>query len=299
MVNYMEELSVTEAENLKKTISALFRQTCILQVKYDPVTLTPRDNLHYEICVRHRKFIEDYLAVLGCELVHDPQEHIFRLTGEGVAVERLNVTTTKIILLIKMIYRDKILGEGLNATVTNLAEIREYGKNTNLINEKLTMAEWKDALYMMSKHQIIEVPGAIQNVEDQTKIYIYSTINLYCSGVDIQALMREYVDELDNTDFEENVNASEQMPEYGTDSVEKADANEQMFEYNADFEENASEQMSEYDTDSEENVNASEQISEYNTDSEKYEDMSLDIESEEGGAEVEAGEEDIYKNADE
>ena len=94
-----------------------------------------------------------------------------------------------------MIYRDKILGEGLNATVTNLAEIREYGKNTNLINEKLTMAEWKDALYVMSKHQIIEVPGAIQNVEDQTKIYIYSTINLYCSGVDIQALIKEYVDE--------------------------------------------------------------------------------------------------------
>ncbi len=36
----MEELSVTEADNLKKTIAALFRQTCILQMKYDPVTLT-------------------------------------------------------------------------------------------------------------------------------------------------------------------------------------------------------------------------------------------------------------------
>ena len=42
MVNYMEELSVTEADNLKKTIAALFRQTCILQMKYDPVTLVPR-----------------------------------------------------------------------------------------------------------------------------------------------------------------------------------------------------------------------------------------------------------------
>ena len=63
MVNYMEELSVTEADNLKKTIAALFRQTCILQMKYDPVTLVPRDNLHYEICTRHRKFIEDYLSV--------------------------------------------------------------------------------------------------------------------------------------------------------------------------------------------------------------------------------------------
>lgn len=27
-----------------------------------------------------------------------------------------------------MIYRDKIMGEGLHATTTNLAEIREYGK---------------------------------------------------------------------------------------------------------------------------------------------------------------------------
>ena len=176
MVNYMEELSVTEADNLKKTIAALFRQTCILQMKYDPVTLVPRDNLHYEICTRHRKFIEDYLSVLSCELVHDPQEHIYRLHGDGIAIEKINATVTKVILLVKLIYRDKILGEGLKATVTNLAEIREYGKNTN----------------EMSKHQIIEVPGAIQNVEDETPIYIYSTINLYCGSMDITALIKEY-----------------------------------------------------------------------------------------------------------
>ena len=192
MVNYMEELSVTEADNLKKTIAALFRQTCILQMKYDPVTLVPRDNLHYEICTRHRKFIEDYLSVLSCELVHDPQEHIYRLHGDGIAIEKINATVTKVILLVKLIYRDKILGEGLKATVTNLAEIREYGKNTNLINYKLTMGEWKEALYVMSKHQIIEVPGAIQNVEDETPIYIYSTINLYCGSMDITALIKEY-----------------------------------------------------------------------------------------------------------
>ena len=195
MVNYMEELSVTEADNLKITIAALFRQTCILQVKYDPVTLVPKDNLYYEICVRHRKFIEDYLAVLNCELVHDPQEHIFRIQGDGIAPEKVNLTITKIILLVKLIYRDKIMGEGLNATVTNLAEIREYGKNTNLIDYNLNMSEWRDALYMMSKHQIIEVPGAIQNIEDETPIYIYSTINLYCGSLDIAALIEEYQEE--------------------------------------------------------------------------------------------------------
>ena len=37
-MGYMEELSVTEAENLKKTITRLFRQTCMIQMRYDPVT---------------------------------------------------------------------------------------------------------------------------------------------------------------------------------------------------------------------------------------------------------------------
>ena len=206
MFKYMEELSVSEAENLRKTISNLFRQTCILQVKYDPVTLTPRDNIYYEMCVRHKKFIEDYLMVLGCELTHDPQEHIFRLGGEGAETERFSLTTTIIILLIKMIYRDKILGEGLEATVTTLEEIREYGKNTNLLNKKLKVTEWQDALYLLSKHQMIELPGAVRDVEDTTPIYLYSTINLYCSSLNINALLEEYREEIaENETVEENL----------------------------------------------------------------------------------------------
>ena len=157
MFEYMEELSVTETENLRKTISNLFRQTCILQVKYDPVTLTPRDNL-------------------------------------------------------KMIYRDKILGEGLEATVTTLEEIREYGKNTNLLNWKLKVTEWQEALYLLSKHQMIEVPGAVRDVEDQTPIYIYSTVNLYLSSSNINELLEEYREEIaEDEAIEENLyeNAAE------------------------------------------------------------------------------------------
>ena len=192
MFEYMENVSPNEAENIRKTIQDLLRQTCILQMKCDPVTLIQRDNPRYQVCLRNREFISDYLAVLDCELVHDQQEHLFRITGDGVMLEKLTLLTARIVIIMKMIYRDKIMGEGLNATTTNLAEIREYGKNTNLINYKLTMGEWKEALYVMSKHQIIEVPGAIQNVEDETPIYIYSTINLYCGSMDITALIKEY-----------------------------------------------------------------------------------------------------------
>lgn len=192
MFEYMENVSQSEAENIRKTIQDLFRQTCILQVKCDPVTLIQRDNPRYQVCLRNRDFIADYLAVLDCELVHDPQEHIFRIAGEGVMTERMSLTTTKLVILLKMIYRDKIMGEGLHATTTNLAEIREYGKNTNLITRRLTLQEWQDALMVMKTHQMIELPGAIGNLEDDTPIYIYSTVNIFCSAMDISELVRKY-----------------------------------------------------------------------------------------------------------
>jgi hypothetical protein len=188
----MEELSQSEAAGIKKTIQDLFRQTCILQVKCDPVTLVQRDNPRYRICANHREFIADYLSVLDCELVHDPQEHIFRIKGESMPVDRLTLTGTRILLILKIIYRDRIMGEGLNATVTSLREIREIGSNTNLLTRKLTAQEWQDALSMLKVHQIIELPGAIGNLEDDTPIYIYSTINIFCSSVEINELIKMY-----------------------------------------------------------------------------------------------------------
>lgn len=206
MLNYMESLSPTEAESVRKTIQTLFRQTCILQMKCDPVTLVQRDNPRYKACARHRAFISDYLAVLGCELVHDPQERIFRIQGDGVPVEKMSLTTTKLVILLKLIYHDKIMGEGLHATVTNLAEIREYGKDTNLITRKLTVQEWQEALVLMRTHQMIELPTAVANLEDNTPIYLYSTINIFCTAADINELVKRYqLEEESKQDAEEDI----------------------------------------------------------------------------------------------
>ena len=192
MMNYMESLTITEQEKLKKTIASLFRQTCILREKYDPITLVPHDNEQYAICTRHRSFIEQYLAITDCELKHDPQEHIYRLTGEGVETVCLSRLLTIIMLLIKIIYRDKILGQTLAETTTNLLELREYGKNTNLIQQKITDSEWKDSIRFLKRYQIVDYPGAARDLEDRTPIYIYSTINLYCSSAVVNELLEAY-----------------------------------------------------------------------------------------------------------
>jgi hypothetical protein len=134
--------------------------------------------------------------------VHDPQEQLFRIKGEGMPTEKMNLVTTRLMLILKIIYREKIMGDGLNATVTTLREIRESGRNTNLLTRKLTNQEWQDALILFRVHQIIELPCAVGNIEDDTPIYIYGTINIFCSSVDINELVEQYKEDLR---IEENI----------------------------------------------------------------------------------------------
>ena len=77
-----------------------------------------------------------------------------------------------------------------------------------LLNQKLTDGEWKEALSLMKKHQVIEYPGALRDLEDHTPIYIYSTINLYCSSAMINELLEAYREEADTDEartVEENI----------------------------------------------------------------------------------------------
>ena len=48
----------------------------------------------------------------------------------------------------------------------------------------------------MKTHQMIELPGAVANLEDFTPIYIYNTVNVFCSAMDINELVREYQNEM-------------------------------------------------------------------------------------------------------
>ena len=50
---------------------------------------------------------------------------------------------------------------------------------------------------------MIELPGAVANLEDFTPIYIYSTVNVFCSAMDINALVRTYQDEVEELLTEE------------------------------------------------------------------------------------------------
>ena len=192
MIEYMNSLTPQEAEELKKTIRDLMRQSCIIETKYDTDRDCLKDNPRYRICMRHREFLTDYFDVMGCALVYDPQDHFFRLTGDGVGTEKFSETTTLFILLMKLIYKEKIMGEGLKATVTTLEEVRRHGVDTGILNRKLTDREVYEAVSVMKTHQMLEIPCAIGDLEDDTPIYLYNMINVFCRGAAVTELYQRY-----------------------------------------------------------------------------------------------------------
>lgn len=192
MLEYVNSLSPQEAEDLKRVIRDLMRQSCIIETKYDTEKGAMKDNPRYGTCMRHREFLTDYFEIMGCTLVFDPQDRFFRLTGEGAAQERFGETATLMVLLMKLIYKEKILGQGLHSTMTTLGEVRRYGMETGILTRKLTEREISEALSLMKTHQMIELPCALGDVEDQTPIYLYNTINVFLSGASAARLYEQF-----------------------------------------------------------------------------------------------------------
>ena len=58
------------------------------------------------------------------------------------------------------------------------------------------------------------LPGAILNVEDQTPIYIYGTVNIFCSSTAINELVQRYRD-----DAEEKTTEGEVASETGEEDL--------------------------------------------------------------------------------
>ena len=69
---------------------------------------------------------------------------------------------------------------------------------------------------LLKVHQMIELPGAVGNLEDDTPIYIYSTINIFLSSADISELIKLYQEEV-----EELLTETDEYQEEDRESMEE------------------------------------------------------------------------------
>ena len=108
MINYYEELPPEEQRRVTEYIGQLYRQTFLLERRYDRKTKRYQINKDYYQCSKHLEFIKAYFAIMDIEVMENSQIGVIYIRGEQVVGEKLPKLATLYILVLKLIYDEQM-----------------------------------------------------------------------------------------------------------------------------------------------------------------------------------------------
>lgn len=204
MLEQYQEYNTADQETMQTVIRKLLGQSFLLERKYDRKSSRMATDPDYDFCSRHMDFLKDYFSVAGILLEQNYELGIIYIRGaEGVG-ERLTKLTTIYLLLLKLLYDEKMAAVSTSTQVfTTLGELNGKMGEFRLTRSLPSVTEQKKAFAMLKKYQITEFLDSFDEMGEACRILIYPSVNL--------VLMREDASELIKT-FEE---AGEE-PEDGT-----------------------------------------------------------------------------------
>ena len=204
MINYYEELSPEEQRKVTESISQLYRQTFLLERRYDRKTKRYQINKEYYQCSKHLDFIKAYFAIMDIEVVENSQIGVIFIRGEQVVGEKLSKLATLYILVLKLIYDEQMstVSTSVNA-VTSLGEIHEKLGTYRLLYKQPSVTEIRRTLALLKRYQLIEPLDVLEEMDGQSRLVIYPTVNVVLMGEDVRALISTYGEEAEEDDRSE------------------------------------------------------------------------------------------------
>lgn len=205
MINYYEELPPEEQRKVTESIQSLYRQTFLLERRYDKKTKRYQVNREYYQCGKHMEFIKAYLAIMDIEVIENSQMGVIYIRGEQVIGEKLSKLTTLYILILKLIYDEQMsaVSTSVNA-ITSLGDIHEKLGSYRLLKKQPSVTEIRRSIALLKRYQLIEPLDILEEMDGQCRMVIYPTINVVLMGDDVRALIETYT-EGDEEDDESEV----------------------------------------------------------------------------------------------
>ena len=205
MINYYEELPPEEQRRVTEYIGQLYRQTFLLERRYDRKTKRYQINKDYYQCSKHLEFIKAYFAIMDIEVRENSQIGVIYIRGEQVVGEKLPKLATLYILILKLIYDEQMstVSTSVNA-VTSLGEIHEKLGTYRLLKKQPSVTEIRRCLALLKRYQLIEPLDILEEMDGQSRLVIYPTVNVVLMGDDVRALIETYT-EGDEEDDESEV----------------------------------------------------------------------------------------------
>lgn len=212
MIPYFNELLQEEKEELTGAIRLIERQTYVLERKYDRKTGRYQYVKEYRTLDRHMEFLREYLNISGISICEDVQLGAIYIRGEAVMAERLPRLATLYLLILKVIYDEKLSeASSIQAVHTTLGEINER-LSVFKLTDRLAPTEVRKALSLLKKYQLIEPVDQLDDLDGSMKLIIYPTVNLVLTGNDVRELLAQ-LGEQPEGGIEEDSQAAEQADE--------------------------------------------------------------------------------------
>ena len=214
MLAYIKELSTQEQEEMRDVLQKLYRQTFILERRYDRRAGRIVINKEYYFCENHMDFLKEYLEAAGMTIQENSELGTIYIQGEPVMGERLPKLATIYLLLLKLIYDEKMaeVSSSVNI-VTTLGDLTAKAGEFGLIKNLTSQAEMKRALNVLKRYQMIEVMDSMEELNNQTRILIFPSINVVLMREDIIGLLDLFAGEASQEEPEQEGDGQEEIIE--------------------------------------------------------------------------------------
>ena len=201
MIPYIDELNEEDRLQVTEIIKTLYYQTYVLERKYDKKTERYQLNRDYRLCERHLEFLQEYFKIGGVELRENRQFGIFYLQGMEVVGEKLGRIATLYVLVLKMLYDEKVnLASTAMQVYTTIGEIHDKITLFHLWdrNNPRYLTQMREAIRLLKRYQIIDTFENGQDLEGDSKVVIYPTVHLLLRGDNVREILEKYAQEDDD-----------------------------------------------------------------------------------------------------
>ena len=211
MLEYISRLSNADQERMQSVLSQLYRQTFLLERKYDKRAGRLVLNHDYDFCEQHMEFLKDYLDVAGILIEKNTELGAIYIQGQTLLGERLPKLATIYLLLLKLIYDEQMAAASSSVNiVTTFGALSARAGEFRLTRSLSSVSEIRRALAILKKYQMIEPLDALEELNEGTRILIYPCINLLLMREDIRKLLAVFGEEAGGDGAAEEITAADE-----------------------------------------------------------------------------------------
>lgn len=214
MIEYFEQLMQEEQEAVTEVIQLLYRQTFLLERKFDRRAGRLAFVREYRTCSKHLEFLKEYFKVAGITLHENAHMGLIYIQGENLWGDKLPRLATIYLLVLKLIYDEQMAAVSSSShIVTTMGAVNGKAGDFRVLKGLPSPTEMRKTISLLKKYQIIEPLDVLEELNEHTRLIIYPCINAVLMGDDIRELLNTFNEEENIGDESAVQGHLEDMPE--------------------------------------------------------------------------------------